>query len=180
VEPLEDHADLGSFAADLLVGELVELVAPLAVTHQLSVDGQPPRVDFLQMIDAAEERALARPGRANHAHHLSGSDLEVNSAEHLEPAEAIVNRLCFDHRPGARHRCSLPGTAGPGGATAGGIGGRAWKARSIGRTRCSGVGGSSLREPRPKYRSRLYWPSVRIYVIARYQMLATIASSITS
>ena len=59
VEPLEDHPDLGALAADLTVGQLVEAAAAFLVADQLAVDPQPPGVDLLQVVDAAEEGALA-------------------------------------------------------------------------------------------------------------------------
>ena len=37
IEPLKHHADLGALAADLTLGELIDLPAMLAVSHQLTV-----------------------------------------------------------------------------------------------------------------------------------------------
>ena len=101
VEVLEDHSDFGAFFADLRVTQLVDPVAALPVAHQFTVNRQPARVDFLQMVDAAQEGALSRTGWADHAHHVPGLDLEVDAAEHLEPAEVLLHRFGFDHRRAA-------------------------------------------------------------------------------
>ena len=73
VEVLEDHADLGALARDLGFAQLVQPVADLAVADELAVDRQAPGVDLLEVVDAAQERRLARAGRAEQAHHLAGA-----------------------------------------------------------------------------------------------------------
>ena len=103
VESLEDHPDLGALAADLAIGQLVDLVAALPVADQLAVDRQPAGVDLLEMVDAAKEGALAGAGRPDDAQHLSGRDLEVDAAEHLEAAEALVDSLGQNHRRRHQH-----------------------------------------------------------------------------
>src|SRR5207302_3200545 len=82
VEALEDHADLGPLAADLMLTKLVELVTTLPVADQLAVDPQTPGVDVLQMVDAAQEGALTRSGGTDEAHHLARRHLQVDAAEH--------------------------------------------------------------------------------------------------
>ena len=77
VEVLEDHPDLGPLARDLALVQLVQLAALLAVADQLAVDRQPAGVDLLQVVDAAQERRLARARRPEQAHHLAAVDLEV-------------------------------------------------------------------------------------------------------
>ena len=98
VEVLEDHPDLGPLARDLALVQLVELAARLAVADQLAVDRQPAGVDLLQVVDAAQERRLARARRTEHAHHLAAVDLEVDALQHLEAPEALVDALGLDHR----------------------------------------------------------------------------------
>src|SRR3954467_2949438 len=97
VEALEDHPDLRALADDVALGELVELVALLAVADELPVDTETAGVDLLQMVDAAQERRLARARRPEEAHHLAGGDLERDALEHLEPPEALVDALGLDH-----------------------------------------------------------------------------------
>src|SRR5439155_19188495 len=143
-------------AAHLLVAELVQLVALLPVADQLAVDPQPARVDLLEVVDAAQERALARPGRADEAHHLLGGHLEVDALQHLEPAEALVDSFGQNHLAGHHIPCPLSSRRGgyTGNESAGGNGGGAWPWKRMRRKRCSGVGGSSRDAPRAKYRSR--------------------------
>ena len=80
------------------IAQLVELVAGLAVADELAVDPQAPRVDLLEVVDAAEERRLAGARRAEDAHHLAGLHLERDALQHLEPPEALVHALGLDHR----------------------------------------------------------------------------------
>ncbi len=98
VEPLEDHADLGALAAHFAVAQLVDLVPMLAVTDQFAVDVQLPGGDLLQMVDAAQERRLARAGGPNDAHDLARLDFEVDALEHLEVTERLVDAFGADHR----------------------------------------------------------------------------------
>ena len=106
VELLEDHPDLGPLARHLVFAQLVQLAVRLAIAHELAVDRQPARVDLLEVVDAAQERGLARAGGAEHAHDLAPLDLEVDPLQHLEAPEALVNALGFDHR--VAHRRPLP------------------------------------------------------------------------
>src|SRR5438309_546664 len=69
----------------------------LPVADELAVDRQPAGVDLLQVIDAAQERALAGTRGADHAHDFFLGDLQLDTAQHLEPAEALVHRLRLDH-----------------------------------------------------------------------------------
>ncbi len=84
------------------------------------------------MVDAAEERRLARARRAEDAHHLAGNHFEGDAFQHLEPPEVLVHALRLDHH--VAHSC-----------------GRI--TRMLRLRRCSGVGGSSRDDPRPKCRS---------------------------
>ena len=59
VEALKDHADLGAFAADLPLRELVDLAVALAVADELAVHREPAGVDLLEMVDASQERAFS-------------------------------------------------------------------------------------------------------------------------
>ena len=64
----------------------------LAVADQLAVDLDPPAVDLLEVVDAADERRLARARRADDADGLALRDVERDALQHLEPAEALVRR----------------------------------------------------------------------------------------
>ena len=52
-----------------------------------------PRVDRLEQVDAAQERRLARAGRADQADDLVLGEREVDPAQHLELAERLVQAL---------------------------------------------------------------------------------------
>src|SRR5581483_6862723 len=149
VEALEHHADLRPAAADLALAQLVELVAVLAVADQLTVDVEAPRVDLLEVVDAAQEGRLARPRRPQQAHHLARLHLQRDAAEHLDAPERLVDVVGHNHRLGGdgAHRRSLPGPA------TGGSGGWTWKVVTMRQSRDSGVGGSSRLAPRAKWRS---------------------------
>ena len=95
-----------ALAAHLAVLQLVQLVAVLAVADQLAVDVQPPGVDLLQVVDAAQERRLAGAGGADEAEDLARLDLEVDALEDLEMAERLVDAFGADHR--LRHQWPTP------------------------------------------------------------------------
>ena len=103
VESLEDHPNLGPLAADLCVGQLVQLVAVLPVADELAVHPQTAGVDLLEMVDAAEERGLARARGTQHAHHLAGLDFERDPLKDFEATEALVHAFSLHHRTVARH-----------------------------------------------------------------------------
>src|SRR5690606_23308159 len=80
VEMLEDHADVAPGGVDVDVG--VGHVVPGGV------DGAGG--GRLEQVDAAQERGLARTGGADEAHHFAFGDVEVDAAQHLVFAEALV------------------------------------------------------------------------------------------
>ena len=98
VEVLEHHADVAALLGGVTGRHLVQLVAPLAVADQIAVDIQPARIDLLEMVDAAQERRLARARRADHAQHLALADLQRDALEHLQGAEALADLLGLHHR----------------------------------------------------------------------------------
>src|SRR5207237_816943 len=103
---------------------------------------------LLEVVEAAQERALAGARGADDAHDLARRDLQVDAAQHLEAPEVLVDRLGPHHR-GPAHRAPEEGS-GP----IGGAGGGAWNVVRSRRSRWIGVSGSCLTEPRAKYRSR--------------------------
>src|SRR6201999_4433242 len=80
------------------------LLAPLAVADQLAVDREAARVDLLEVVDAAQERRLARARRPEQAHDLARGDLQRDPLEHLLAPEALVHPPGFAHRPARRAR----------------------------------------------------------------------------
>src|SRR5262245_168695 len=73
-------------------------MAPLGVTDEHAIDVEPASVDGFQVVDAAQERGLARAGRADHAHHLTPADAQRDAAQHLEGTEVLVHLLRLHHR----------------------------------------------------------------------------------
>src|SRR5262249_60190554 len=71
VEPLEDEADLGALARDVPLRVLDELaVLAGSIADEMAVHLDPAAVDPLEMVDAAEERRLARAGGRDDADDL--------------------------------------------------------------------------------------------------------------
>ena len=72
VEALEDEADLDAVPGDVALGVGAQTVlAVRAVADQVAVDLDAAAVDRLEVVDAAQERRLARAGRADQAHDLA-------------------------------------------------------------------------------------------------------------
>src|SRR5262249_40139940 len=63
----------------------------------------PPGLDRLQQVDAAEQGRLAGAGRADQAYDLVLLEREVDSLQHLELPEGLVYRLDLE-----RAHASLP------------------------------------------------------------------------
>ena len=75
-DPLAHGRDVGSLAGDLL-----------------ALEEDPPGVQRLEQVDAAQERALPASARADDRQHLARGDLEVDPFEDLVVAEALVDGL---------------------------------------------------------------------------------------
>ena len=60
IEALEHHPDRSALRGDVLVVHLVQTVAALPVADQIAGDPDAAGVDLLQVVDAAQERRLAR------------------------------------------------------------------------------------------------------------------------
>ena len=72
-----------------------------------ALEEDPARVERLEQVDAAQQRALPAAARADHDEHLAGRDLQVDPVEHEVVAEALPHRLEPDHlarRARARRR----------------------------------------------------------------------------
>ena len=95
IELLEDHPD--SLADRRHVGALAR--------DLLALEEDPPRVERLEQVDAAEQRALAAPARADDDEHLAGGDVEVDPVEHEVVAEALPNRLEPNNPAGRLELC---------------------------------------------------------------------------
>ena len=108
VEALEDHPDPPAGGVDVDVG----------VGHLVVADDDPTGRRGLEHVDAPQQRRLARPRRADHAHDLAGVDLQADVLEHLVVAERLgqvldgdrVARRRFDRW--AAHGSILPSRSG--------------------------------------------------------------------
>ncbi len=72
IETLKDHADIGAALQNILLLELVERVALLAIADQITIDGDEAAIDTLQVADGAQERRLDGAGRAENGGHAAG------------------------------------------------------------------------------------------------------------
>ena len=99
VEALEDHADLGALMGQRPLRKPASLPRSVAVSDQGAVDGHaaPAWNGFEKSCHAAQERRFARPGRPEHDEGLVALDVQVDAAEHLARAEALVDAFDFDH-----------------------------------------------------------------------------------
>jgi hypothetical protein len=84
--------------------QLVELVAALAIADEVPIDGQFAAVDLLQVVDAAQECALARSRRSDEAQDLAPTDGQVDALQYLEAPVGLVDLAGLDHGDGWRPR----------------------------------------------------------------------------
>ena len=104
VELLKHHADFAAHGCDVL-----EIVVELD-----AVDDDPPFVMAFELIDAADQRRLAGPGRTADHHTFAETDLETDRLQRGEVAETFGDIGHLDdgvtgagvgliHRPVPRH-----------------------------------------------------------------------------
>src|SRR6478735_5471225 len=98
VEVLEDHADVHALSEDVSFSELVQGVARAAETDDVAVDRDVAAVHLLELVDAAQQRALPGPRRAQHHGHLAVIDREIDAVEHLVLSVALADVVHHDHR----------------------------------------------------------------------------------
>ena len=79
-DALPDGGDVHAFARDLL-----------------TLEEDAPRLDRLEQVDAAEQRALPASARADDTEHLAVFDAQVDAVENDVVAEALVDVLHADH-----------------------------------------------------------------------------------
>ena len=68
----------------------------LTHTDELAVDLDPAGVDGLQLVDAAQQRRLPRAGWADEDRDRPGRDDEVNTPQHVQLAEELVQVADLD------------------------------------------------------------------------------------
>ena len=94
VELLEHHADRAAHLAQLAARHLA--AAGRGVADQLPVDGDLAGIIFLEEVDAAQQRGLARAGRPDQARHLARLDGQVNFLQRLEGAVELGDLADLD------------------------------------------------------------------------------------
>src|SRR5215204_838736 len=94
VEALKDHPHLSALFGQLAVADVVELLAVPVLTDQPVPDVDVPAGRPFEVVDAAQQRRLARATGADDGDRLAGIDLQVDALEHLVGAEALVQ---IDH-----------------------------------------------------------------------------------
>jgi hypothetical protein len=83
VEGLEDHPDPAAQRVDVRIR--VADVLPLDQDRALGC--------LLEPVDAAQQGRLARSGRADDAHDLATTDVEVDPSQHMVVAEGLVQAM---------------------------------------------------------------------------------------
>ena len=63
--------------------------AVAAVAERLAVEADLAGIEFLEQVDAAEKRRLARAAGADDRHHVGRQDVEVDAAQDRVRAEAL-------------------------------------------------------------------------------------------
>lgn len=95
---LEHHADPGPLPGDRGVSQLVQAATVVAVADQLAVELHEPGVRAFQVVEAAQQGALAGAGRAEQDHHLAGGHVEVDAVEDPVRAETLGEAPHVDQR----------------------------------------------------------------------------------
>ena len=110
IEILEDHAELGADALDLLAvgGNGVAMTVGLH-PDLLAIDANEPAGRVLQAIDAAQECRLARAAAADDGDDLAVACRQRNALEHMEFAESFMQVLDMDGFGGVVLRRVLQG-----------------------------------------------------------------------
>ncbi|MGY4433995.1 hypothetical protein ACVWWO_006472 [Bradyrhizobium sp. F1.13.1] len=104
VEALEHHAGLQPLPPDLAFAEPMQPAALLPHAQELAVEPDAATVDRGELVDAAEQRGLARAGGADQTHHLAGPDVERDIFESLKLAKTLADGA--DRDEGFCHRAS--------------------------------------------------------------------------
>ena len=81
VELLEDHAELGARASELLA----------LLRQRLALNEDLARIDGLEAVDSAAQRRLAGSGRADDDEDLSPIDLKVDVLQDVQGAVVLVD-----------------------------------------------------------------------------------------
>ena len=84
----------------VIMGVFWAIAGMLAIADQLAAHPHPAAIDTLQVVDAGQQRALARSGLADDAHHRPRPHLHVDAAQHFLGAEPLAQPPDANHRLG--------------------------------------------------------------------------------
>src|SRR5829696_6017307 len=90
VEALKDHPHFGALFGQLAVTDIAELTSVPGLADQPVADVDVPAGRAFEVIDAAQQRRLARATGADDGDRLAGIDIQIDAFEHLVGAEALV------------------------------------------------------------------------------------------
>src|SRR5690349_10489258 len=90
IEALEDEADLAALLGELAVAQVHGSAIDQLLADQHAIDIDPSGAWFFQVVDAAQQRRLAGTARSQDRDFLAAGDVEVDAAQNLELAEALV------------------------------------------------------------------------------------------
>src|SRR3954451_20069700 len=90
IEALKDHPHFGALFGQLAVTDVVEFSTVPALADQPVPDVDVPAGRAFEVVDAAQQRRLARATGADDGDRFAGIDFQVDAFEHLVGAEALV------------------------------------------------------------------------------------------
>ena len=96
VEALEDEADLLALLGELAVAQMHVAAVDLLLADQRAVDVDVAGGRLLEIVDAAQQRRLARAARADDRDLLAARNVEADAGQHLESRRSA----CADRRSG--------------------------------------------------------------------------------
>ena len=107
VEALEDEADFGALAGDLGLSVLDQCPVLLAVADESAVDVDVAEVEAFEVVDTAQEGALAGTTGTDDDDDLAAGDVHSKATEDFDLAVALVDVDAADHRAGDHGRSIL-------------------------------------------------------------------------
>ena len=108
VEVLEHHTGLAADAAHFGLADVRAVARGIRLRQGLAFDGDEAPVDGFQVVQAAQEGALARARRPDQRHHFALPHRERDIAQHGHTPKGFVNAARFDHGlAGGSGACAL-------------------------------------------------------------------------
>ncbi len=98
IEQLKHHADVGANARELALSAAATRGPFAAVADLHAVDRDRAGIIGLEQVHAAQHGGLAAARSADDADHLAARNVEIDAAQHLVLAEALVQVAHLDQR----------------------------------------------------------------------------------